>query len=116
MIRQFYCLQMGAVTIEKNSLSLSGANCRLSMSWFVVHSPCLRHLREIADGSHHASAMKQNLCRLLRSVCIYTTVSPCIHTVGSHTPASYSDVTSNTTATPCTIVVHAPVVIPGFLL
>ena len=41
----------------------------------------LRHLREIVEGSRHASAMEQNLCCLLHSVsCMSlstTTVSPC---------------------------------------
>ena len=36
-----------------------------------MHSPYLGHLRETADGSCHASVMKQNLCRLLRSACLH---------------------------------------------
>ena len=39
----------------------------------VMHSRCLRHFGEIADGSHHASAMKQNLCCLLHSVSSFST-------------------------------------------
>ena len=39
----------------------------------VMHSRCLRHLGEIADGSHHASAMKQNLCCLLHFVSSFST-------------------------------------------
>ena len=38
--------------------------------------------------------------------CLYTTVSPCIHTVGTHAPAAYSDVAANTTAIPTTIVMY----------
>ena len=33
-----------------------------------MHSPYLRHLREIAEGSHYTLAMEQNLCCLLCSV------------------------------------------------
>ena len=39
--------------------------CRLSLNttWLVMHSPYLGHLRErLADGSRHASAVKQGLC------------------------------------------------------
>lgn len=56
--------------IGKNSLSWrSGTiqwscyNYRLSLNttWLVMHSPYLRYLRDLADGSHHASTMKRNL-------------------------------------------------------
>ena len=40
-----------------------------------MHSLYLSHLREIADGSCHAIAIKQNLFCLLCSACLYTTVS-----------------------------------------
>ena len=40
-----------------------------------MHSPYLRYLRKIADGSHHASVMKQNLCHLLHSASLCTTLS-----------------------------------------
>ena len=37
------------------------ANCRLSLNtaWVVMHSPYLRHFREVADGARHSSAMDQ---------------------------------------------------------
>ena len=53
-------------------------------------------LRDIADGSRHALAMEQNLCCLLCLACLYTTVSPCVYTVGNHVLAAYSNVTANT--------------------
>ena len=40
--------------------------------WLVIY------LREIAVGSHHAIALKRNLCCLLHSACLYSTVSSCI--------------------------------------
>ena len=40
-----------------------------------MHNLYLSHLVEIADGSRHAIAIKQNLCYLLRSACLYTTVN-----------------------------------------
>ena len=36
--------------------------------------------------------MEQNFCCLLHLACLYITVSPCIHTVGTHAPAGYSGV------------------------
>ena len=56
--------------------SYANYNCRLSLnsSWLVMHSPYLKQLREIANGSCHASA-KQNLCRLLDSACLYMQLS-----------------------------------------
>ena len=54
-----------------------------------VHSSYLRHLREIADGSCHASPMKLNFCRLLHSAFLHN-CQPCIHTV-AHAPAAYSE-------------------------
>ena len=49
------------------------ANCSLSLktAWLVMHSPYLRHLSEMANGGCYASAMKQNLCRLLHPACLY---------------------------------------------
>ena len=38
----------------------------------VKRSPYLRHLRETADGSHHASTVKQNLCHLLCSAWLHS--------------------------------------------
>ena len=43
----------------------------------------------------------------------YITVSSCMHTVGTHAPAAYSDVTANTTTIPCTEDVHTPTVLSG---
>ena len=43
----------------------------------------------------------------------YITVSACIHTVGTHAPAAYSDVAANTTTIPCTEDVHTPTVLSG---
>ena len=40
-----------------------------------MHNLHLSHLVEIADRSCHAIAIKQNLCCLLHSACLYTTVS-----------------------------------------
>ena len=40
-----------------------------------MHNLYLTHLVEIADGSRHTIAIKQNLCRLLHSACLYTTVN-----------------------------------------
>ena len=31
-----------------------------------------------SHGGRHTTAVEQNLCRLLRSACLHTTVSPCI--------------------------------------
>jgi len=41
----------------------------------------LSHLVEIADGSRHTIAIKQNLCHLLCSACLYTTVSSWIEQI-----------------------------------
>ena len=51
------------------------AKSEYSLDCYVMHSPYLRHLRKIANGSHQASAMKQNLYCLMRSACPYTTLS-----------------------------------------
>ena len=53
------------------------ANCRLSVNtaWLVAHSPYLRHLRGIADGVRHPSAMGRR--RVSAAFCfqpLYTTV------------------------------------------
>ena len=61
-----------------------------------MHSLHLIHLREIADVSHHAIAIKAGSAGLLR---VYTKLSE----VYTHTPAAYPDVDTNTTAIPCTI-------------
>ena len=37
----------------------------LNTAWLFIYSPYLRCLRETADGSCHASAIKRNLCRFL---------------------------------------------------
>lgn len=50
-----------------------------------MYTPYLRHLKEIADGSHHAPAKKQNLCHLLHSACLH------IYTVNTHAPAVYPE-------------------------
>jgi len=103
---------MEIFVLPNQLLKLTGLNT----AWLVVHSPYFRHLREIADGSRIASAMKQNFCRLLRSACVYITVSPCIHTAGTHAPTSYSNITANTTAISCAVGLHTPAVLPGCLL
>ena len=72
---------------------------KIACHMLVIHSLYLSHLREIADGSRHTIAIKQNLRRLLCSACQYT-----------HAPTAYSDVTTNTTAIPCTIGMHTPAV------
>jgi len=58
-------------------------------------------LREIANGSCHAIAIKQNLCHLPHSAC---------HCIGIYSCSSclFRDVTTNTTVIPCTIGVHDP--------
>ena len=48
-------------------------------------------------------ATHQNLCCFLH----FSTVSPCMHTVGTHAPAAYSDITANTTAIPYTVSAYA---------
>ena len=79
----------------------------LNIGLLVMHS---LYLREIADGSRHAIAKKQNLHRLLRSACLYSTVSPCVGILTLQLP---SDVATNTTAIPCTIGVHTLTVFLG---
>ena len=53
--------------------------------------------------------MKQNVCRLLCSVCPQG---------GTPTPAAYSDDATNTTAIPCTVhvSVYTQTLLPGYLL
>ena len=68
-----------------------------------MHSPYLRHLSERpVDGSCHGAGS------LPPSVFSYTTGTCCIHTVDTHTPATYSNVAANTTVIPC---VHAMVIL-----
>ena len=92
--------------VHKNTLLAAKGGCTCT------HLTPL-NLPLIAYGSHHTSAMKQNLCHLLNSACLYTTVSTCIHGqsygryIGTHTPAAYSKVAATTTAVPCTVSVHA---------
>ena len=67
-----------------------------------MHSPHMRHLGEMADGSCHALAIKQNLSlstQLLALMCRLPILK----------------VTANTTAIPCTKDVHAPAALPGSL-
>ena len=89
-----------------------------------MHSLYWRHLIEIAEGSCNTIAIKQNLCHLLRSTCLYKTVSHCIEILTlqlfwchyqhnchplfwyTHTPAAYSNVTTNTTVSPCVGILH----------
>ena len=57
------------------SFYLSSYSCysqeSLNTAWLVMHSSYL-HLRErLADRGHHASAVKQNLCCLMCSVCLH---------------------------------------------
>ena len=130
----YFCSGHSQILSEKNqhrffSTALSGsglgirvtlANCRqsLNLAWLVMHSPHLRHLRKRpADGGRHASAVKQNFCRLLFSLStqLLACVSTCIHrhtVVGTHAPAACSDVIANKTAVPCTIGVHTLTVLP----
>ena len=76
---------------------------------------------KLADGGRYASAMKQNLCRVLCSVSLhhncYTSVSACIyrHMVGTHVPAAYSDVAAHTTAVHCTVDAHILTILHGCL-
>ena len=66
-----------------------------------MHSP---YLRKTADGSRHASAVKQKLCWLL-----------CYVATCTHAPAAYSGVVANTTAIPCAMSTHSPTILPGYL-
>ena len=98
------------------------ANCciqRLSLNaaWLIMYSPYMRHLREILEGSHHASAMKENLCHHLYSLSSLCTqlFSPCIHTVDAPAQAILN-VAADTTAVPGTKGPHTPAAIPGYLL
>ena len=74
-----------------------------------MHTLYLSHLVEIADGSCHAIAIEQNLCRPLRSACLYTTV---LYKY-THAPAAYCSVATNTSAIPSTLGAHTPAVFPG---
>ena len=88
-------------------------NCgpSLNTAWLVVHSPYLRHLREIADEGRYARiAIKQNLCRLLRSACLYRDNK---HSRRRCMPIL--NVIANTIAIFVTIGAHAPAVLPGCL-
>ena len=78
-----------------------------------AYGPYLRNLSKTVDGNHHTSAMKQNLCRLLRSACHYTTVSACVHRqsyIRSCSSYQFQSLTANTTAVPCTVSAHTPTV------
>ena len=91
----------------------------LNTAWLVMHSPYLKYLRERrTDGDCHAADVKQNLCHLLCWACLhncYHLYTQDIDTVGTHTPAAYSDV-ANTTAISCTVTTHDLTVLPGCLL
>ena len=53
--------------------------------------------------------------KIIRHENLKLLVYNCLHTVGTHAPAAFSDVATNTTTIPCTVDVHTPTVLSGYL-
>ena len=86
-----------------------------------MHSPSrLRHLWEIVEGSCHASATEQNLCRLLHLVSCMPSFSSQLLALSEHSlsrcyaPAAYPECRHpNTTAISRRVGMHALAIIPS---